>query len=136
MPADERTGVRYSQFSFRLRAAGRHLMAMSRVSSLDGRASGARDAATLTLERGIISDRHFLRWAESGAVDRGLRQPVDTRDLTLELYGMDGAVARGWTIRQAWAVAFIGGSAPLDGPTDVVVEQLVLRHAGAESLAG
>jgi phage tail-like protein len=140
----------YKNFKFRVVWEGQAVAGISKVSALkhtiepvSHRDGGDRSTPRLspgqtkfepiTLERGITHDTTFEDWATlaySNSGDAGVSLKNFRKDITIELYNLQGAKVRAWQVFRCWVSAF-NANPELDANANAIAfESIVIQNEG------
>ena len=140
----------YKNFKFRVVWDGQAVAGISKVSALkhtiepvSHRDGGDRSTPRLspgqtkfepiTLERGITHDTAFEEWATkaySDSGDAGVSLKDFRKDMTIELYNLQGAKVRAWQVFRCWVSEF-SAVPELDANANAIAfESIVIQNEG------
>ena len=140
----------YKNFKFRVVLDGQAVAGISKVSALkhtiepdSHRDGGDRSTPRLspgqtkfepiTLERGITHDTTFEDWATlaySNSGDAGVSLKNFRKDITIELYNLQGAKVRAWQVFRCWVSEF-NANPELDANANAIAfESIVIQNEG------
>lgn len=142
----------YKNFKFRIKADGRYVAAVSKVSGLKRTAEviehreggdpstvrkmpGQVKYEPITIERGLTHDLTFLQWANKvwnfGA---GLGAEVSLKDfrkdITIEIYNEAGQLVLAWNVFRCWVSEYTALPELDANANAVAIESMVLQHEG------
>lgn len=87
----------------------------------------------ITIERGITHDEAFEKWATkvySTAGDGGVSLLNFRKDITIELYNLQGVKVRAWNVFRCWVSEFIAVPELDANANAVAFETIVLQNEG------
>ncbi len=87
---------------------------------------GQTRVGNLTLKRGLVADNELFHWYMKVASGT-----IETRNLSVIIYGFDGAEMRRWDFFNAYPVRWVGPALSSD-TTNPAVETMELAHAGMQ----
>jgi phage tail-like protein len=142
----------YKNFRFRVLFAGVPVAGVSKVSGLkrtieavehrDGGdlstkrlSPGLAAFEAITIERGVSHDNTFEVWALSAYNPNGaglMSLANFRRDITIELYNLQGTKVRAWNVFRCWVSEYTALPELDANANGVAFETLVLRHEGFE----
>lgn len=89
----------------------------------------------ITIERGITHDEAFEKWATkaySNRGDGGVSLRDFRKDITIELYNLQGVKVRAWNVFKCWVSEFIAVPELDANANAVAFETIVLQNEGFE----
>lgn len=140
----------YKNFKFRVVWDGATVAGISKVSALkhtiepvshrDGGdrstpriSPGLTKFEPITLERGITHDTAFEDWATlaySNSGDAGVSLLNFRKDITIELYNLQGAKVRAWQVFRCWVSEFIAAPEFDANANAIAFESVVIQNEG------
>ena len=140
----------YKNFKFRVVWDGITVAGISKVSALkhtidpvSHRDGGDRSTPRLspgqtkfepiTLERGITHDTSFEDWATlaySNSGDAGVSLKNFRKDITIELYNLQGAKVRAWQVFRCWVSEFTAAPELDANANAIAFESVVIQNEG------
>ena len=140
----------YKNFKFRVVWDGQAVAGISKVSALKHtiepvthRDGGDRSTKRLspgqttfepiTLERGITHDTAFEAWATSAysnAGDAGVSLRDFRKDMTIELYNLQGVKVRAWQVFRCWVSEFTAVPELDANANAIAFESIVIQNEG------
>ncbi len=140
----------YKNFKFRVVWDGQPVAGISKVSGLkrttevvshrDGgdlstkrHSPGVSSFEPITLERGITHDTAFEEWAVktySVAGDAAVSLKDFRKDMTIELYNLQGTKVRAWQVFKCWVSEFTAVPELDSNANAVAFETIVLQNEG------
>ena len=94
---------------------------------------GVSSFEPITIERGITHDRAFENWATkvySTAGDGGVSLLNFRKDITIELYNLQGVKVRAWNVFRCWVSEFVAVPELDANANAVAFEHIVLQNEG------
>jgi phage tail-like protein len=140
----------YKNFKFRVNWDGRTIAGVSKVSGLkrttelvthrDGgdlstkrHSPGVSSFEPVTLERGITHDTDFEDWASltySIAGDAAVSLKGFRKDITIDLYNLQGVKVRSWQVFRCWVSEFTAVPELDANANAVAFESIVIQNEG------
>jgi phage tail-like protein len=140
----------YKNFKFRINWDGRAIAGVSKVSGLkrttelvthrDGgdlstkrHSPGVSSFEPITLERGITHDTDFEDWASltySTAGDGAVSLQNFRKDITIDLYNLQGVKVRSWQVFRCWVSEFTAVPELDANANAVAFETIVIQNEG------
>lgn len=140
----------YKNFKFRVVWDGQPVAGISKVSALkhtiepvEHRDGGDRSTSRLspgrtkfepiTLERGITHDTAFEEWATlaySNAGDAAVSLKNFRKDMTIELYNLQGVKVRAWQVFRCWVSEFTAVPELDANANAIAFESIVVQNEG------
>jgi phage tail-like protein len=138
----------FSGYEFLVKWDGEYVAAVTRVSGLTRPAQppapgrtipGQADSAPVRLERGIITDAAFERWAEmdwSWPNTSALGQETSVADfrkpMQIELYDEAGQIVLRYNLNNCWASEYTAMPELDADSNEVALESMTIQHEGWE----
>jgi phage tail-like protein len=140
----------YKNFKFRVVWDGQPVAGVSKVSGLkrtteivshrDGgdlsakrHSPGISDSAPITIERGITHDIAFEEWALktfSTAGDAAVSLKEFRKDITIDLYNLQGVKVRSWQVFRCWVSEYMAVPELDANANAVAFEHIVIQNEG------
>ena len=142
----------YKNFKFRIKWDGRYVAGVSKIGPLkrstelvnhreggdpstDRISPGRTKFEAITLERGVTHDREFEAWANlvyNTDGDAAMSLKNFRKDIIIELYNLQGAVAQAYKVFRCWVSEF-QALPDLDANANAVaMETMILQNEGWE----
>ena len=96
---------------------------------------GVSSFEPITIERGITFDPAFENWATkiySTAGDGGVSLAHFRKDITIELYNLQGVKVRAWNVFRCWVSEFVAVPELDANANAIAFEHVVLQNEGFE----
>jgi len=142
----------YKNFKFRVILDGKPIMGVSKVSSLkrttevvkhrdggdnstDRKSPGRTSYEGITLERGITYDATFEAWAQTVfnvEGDAGMSLKNYKKNMTIELYNLQGTKVRAWNVYRCWVSEFTAVPELDANGNAIAFESIIVQNEGFE----